>query len=95
MAHCCRQGFSVDDFRIIEMSHSEKQVVATYNMTNNAMGLVNFILDATESVCDPPLMDYPIYIMDEEGNHVKQAKLVEVKLEDGSKVWTVVLTLDH
>jgi hypothetical protein len=95
MAHCCRQGLSVDDFRTIKMSHSEKQVVATYNMAENAFGLANFIRNTTAAVCDPQSMRKATFVMDEDGNHVKQAKLVEVKLEDGSKVWTVVLTLDH
>ena len=76
------------------MSLSEKSVIATYNMNGHAVGLSEFIHEQTQENYGDFGKLPMVYVMDEEGNHVLQAKLEEVTLTDGSKVYNLILKLD-
>lgn len=76
------------------MALADKQTVSTYNMVNHAEGLANFILGEI-SFNIPNYFDKDVvYVMDEEGNHVKQARFEEITLENGKKIYNIVLTMD-
>lgn len=74
------------------MSLDNKQTVATYNMHDHATGLATFIKDNVSDITQEfkPI----VYMTDEEGRHVIQAKMEEVTLTDGSKVYNLVLKLE-
>lgn len=67
-----------------------KRVISTYNMVGNARGLLGFINDINSDDLQTSL----VHVMDQEGNHVKQARLEEIVLQNGSKIYNLVLKMD-